>query len=92
MCIVAKEAALQVYNPDVLVTPDRVPAGRPYPQMCYKNATELGVYPMNHMRKIGDTVSDMKEGRNTGMWTGCIILGSRELGLIEDEVENMDSA
>lgn len=38
--------------------------GRPYPWMCYKNAMELCVYPMNHMIKVGDTVSDMKEGRN----------------------------
>ena len=36
MEIVAKEAALQGYKPDFLVTPDDVPAGRPYPWMCYK--------------------------------------------------------
>ena len=36
MDIVAKEAALQGYKPDFLVTPDDVPAGRPYPWMCYK--------------------------------------------------------
>ena len=90
MDIVAKEAALQGYKPDFLVTPDDVPAGRPYPWMCYKNAMELGVYPMNHMIKIGDTVSDMKEGRNAGMWTVGVILGSSELGLSEEEVENMD--
>ncbi len=87
MEIVAKEAALQGYKPDFLVTPDDVPAGRPYPWMCYKNAMELGVYPMNHMIKVGDTVSDMKEGRNAGMWTVGVILGSSELGLTEEEVE-----
>lgn len=91
MGIVAKEAALQGYKPDFLVTPDDVPAGRPYPWMCYKNAMELGVYPMNHMIKVGDTVSDMKEGRNAGMWTVGVILGSSELGLTEEEVESMDS-
>lgn len=90
MDIVAKEAALQGYKPDFLVTPNDVPAGRPYPWMCYKNAVELGIYPMNHMIKVGDTVSDMKEGRNAGMWTVGVILGSSELGLTEEEVENMD--
>ena len=59
MDIVAKSSATG-YKPDFLVTPDDVPAGRPYPWM-YKNAMELGVYPMNHMIKVGDTVSDMKE-------------------------------
>lgn len=90
MDIVAKEAEIQGYKPDFLVTPNDVPAGRPYPWMCYKNAMELCVYPMNHMIKIGDTVSDMKEGRNAGMWTVGVILGSSELGLTEEEVENMD--
>ncbi len=36
MDIVAKEAEIQGYKPDVLVTPDDVSAGRPYPWMCYK--------------------------------------------------------
>ncbi|MBC6975744.1 phosphonoacetaldehyde hydrolase [Bacillus sp. Xin] len=90
MDIVAKEAKEQGYEPDFLVTPDDVPAGRPYPWMCYKNAMHLGVYPMNHMLKVGDTVSDMKEGKNAGMWTVGVILGSSELGLTEEEVEKMD--
>ena len=51
---------------------------------------ELGVYPMNHMIKVGDTVSDMKEGRNAGMWTVGVILGSSELGLSEWAAETMD--
>ncbi len=72
------------------MTPDDVSAGRPYPWMCYKNAMELGVYPMNHMIKVGDTVSDMKEGRNAGMWTVGVILGSSELGLSEWAAETMD--
>ena len=29
----------------------------------------------------------MKEGRNAGMWTVGVILGSSELGLTEEEVE-----
>ena len=90
MDIVAKEAKQKGYEPDFLVTPDDVPAGRPYPWMCYKNAMQLGVYPMNHMIKVGDTVSDMKEGRNAGMWTVGVILGSSELGLTEEQVMNMD--
>ncbi|WP_242142495.1 MULTISPECIES: phosphonoacetaldehyde hydrolase [unclassified Bacillus cereus group] len=90
MDIVAREAKAQGYEPDYLVTPDDVPAGRPYPWMCYQNAMQLHVYPMKHMMKVGDTISDMKEGRNAGMWTVGIILGSSELGLTEKEVESMD--
>ncbi|WP_062196880.1 phosphonoacetaldehyde hydrolase [Massilibacterium senegalense] len=92
MKIVALGAETQGYKPDYYVASDQVPAGRPYPWMCYKNAMELGVYPMNTMIKVGDTVSDMKEGRNAGMWTVGVILGSSELGLSEKEVKEMDKA
>jgi phosphonoacetaldehyde hydrolase len=53
------------------------------------NAMEMGIYPMNKLVKVGDTVSDMKEGINAGMWTVGVILGSNELGLTEDEVRTM---
>ena len=36
MDIVAKEAEIQGYKPDVLVTPDDVSAGRPYPGCVIK--------------------------------------------------------
>ncbi|OZI10802.1 phosphonoacetaldehyde hydrolase [Bacillaceae bacterium SAS-127] len=91
MQIVAPGAEKQGYKPDYHITSDDVPAGRPYPWMCYMNAIELGVYPMSAMIKVGDTVSDMKEGRNAGMWTVGVILGSSELGLTENEVKEMDT-
>ncbi|HEY9576805.1 MAG TPA: phosphonoacetaldehyde hydrolase [Pseudobacillus sp.] len=90
MEIVAAQAKKQGYAPDCLVTSDETPAGRPYPWMCYVNAMKLGVYPMSAMIKVGDTISDIKEGRNAGMWTVGVILGSSELGLAESEVKSME--
>lgn len=89
MAVVTEAAKKQGYAPDVLVTPSDMPAGRPYPWMCYQNAILLDVYPMNHMVKVGDTTSDMKEGRNAGMWTVGVIKGSNELGLSQQEVQSM---
>lgn len=58
--------------------------------MCYRNAMELDVFPMNRIIKVGDTVTDMQEGKNAGMWTVGVILGSSEMGLSEEAEKNMD--
>jgi phosphonoacetaldehyde hydrolase len=92
MAIVAPKAKEKGYAPDCYFTADDVNAGRPYPWMCYRNAMELDVYPMNRMLKVGDTVTDMKEGKNAGMRTVGVILGSSELGLSEEEVRQMDDS
>ncbi|MFY0760652.1 phosphonoacetaldehyde hydrolase [Metabacillus dongyingensis] len=89
MKIVAPYAKGKGYFPDYLFTPDDVKEGRPYPWMSYMNAMEMGIYPMNKLVKVGDTVSDMKEGINAGMWAVGVILGSNELGLTEDEVSTL---
>lgn len=72
------------FAPDYLVTPDHVPAGRPAPWMCYLNAMQLNVYPLSRLVKIGDTVMDMQEGRNAGMWTIGVIRSGNEVGLTLD--------
>lgn len=90
MEVVIPRAKEKGYSPDCCFTADDVTAGRPYPWMCYRNAMELNVYPMNRMVKVGDTVTDMQEGKNAGMWTVGVILGSSELGLSEEEVARMN--
>lgn len=92
MLIVADEAKKNGYSPDCLVTPDEVPAGRPYPWMCYENAIRLGLYPMKHVVKVGDTISDVREGVNAGAWSVGILKGSNELGMTGEEVKSADSA
>jgi phosphonoacetaldehyde hydrolase len=88
--IVAEHAKEKGYSPDVIVTSDLVKEGRPYPWMCYYNAMELGIYPMTRLVKVGDTTTDMHEGRNAGMWTVGVVLGSSTLGLSEEEVQTLD--
>jgi len=79
--IVAAEAASRGYAPEASFTPDEVGAGRPAPFMCYQNAIALGVYPLSSFVKIGDTPSDIEEGRNAGMWTIGITRTGNEVGL-----------
>jgi hypothetical protein len=46
MEVLVPAAAEAGYSPDTWVCPEDVPAGRPYPWMCYLNAMRLGIYPM----------------------------------------------
>lgn len=86
MAIVAQEAKKQGYTPDCVVTSSDVPAGRPFPWMIYKNAIQLDIYPMSQIVKVGDTISDIKEGLNASTWTVGVIKGGSELGMREEEV------
>ncbi|MFN8468087.1 MAG: phosphonoacetaldehyde hydrolase [Caldilineaceae bacterium] len=74
------------YTPDSWVTPSDVPAGRPAPWMCYQNAMSLNVFPMAAMVKVGDTLPDIEEGLNAGMWTIGLALSGNMLGLSESAV------
>lgn len=78
-------AEAQGYAPDIVVCPDEVPAGRPAPWMAFSSAMRLGVYPMEAWVKIGDTVMDIEEGLNAGMWTIGLARTGNELGLSETE-------
>lgn len=69
------------YSPDALICSSDVPAGRPFPWMCYANAIRLQVFPLHAMVKIGDTLSDIEEGLNAGMWTIGISRTGNEMGL-----------
>lgn len=80
------EAARQGYWPDCVVCASDVPAGRPHPWMCFRNAMELGVYPMAAMVKVGDTVKDVHEGLNAGMWTVAVTGSGNEMGLTHADV------
>ncbi len=87
MDILAPKAKENGYEPDCIVCPDEVPAGRPFPWMCYQNAIQLGVYPMAAMVKVGDTLVDVEEGLNSGMWTVGLSLTGNMMGLSESEIQ-----
>lgn len=90
--VVMPEAARLGYRPEASVTPDEVGGGRPKPFMCYRNAILLGVYPLENCVKIGDTPSDVDEGRNAGMWTIGITATGNEVGVSQTEWEALPVA
>ncbi len=76
---------------DSVVTPDEVKFGRPHPYMIYKNAINLETYPLWQMVKIGDTIADIEEGLNAGMWVIGLTKSGNEMGLSKKELLNTDS-
>lgn len=89
MEVIVPEAKRKGYSPDYMVASDELKSGRPYPYMIFQNMTELGVFPPDSVVKVGDTVSDIQEGKNAGVWTVAVIMGSSELGLTQAEAEAM---
>lgn len=67
--ILEADAARQGYRPDASVAGDEVVHGaRPGPFMVYKNLDMLGVYPIQSVVKVDDTVSGVGEALNAGCW------------------------
>lgn len=90
MDIVVKGAAKEGYSPDFWISPDGVGGkGRPYPYMIFENMKALGVSSVKNVVKVGDTVSDIREGVSAGVWSVGVIEGSSELGLTQEEFEQM---
>ncbi len=87
MDLVKKEAAQRGYKPDHSVSAAEVPEGRPAPWMCLENAKYLGVYPLESIVKVDDTLPGIEEGINAGMWTVGLAKSGNEIGLTESEIE-----
>lgn len=84
--LLAREVASSGLYMDVVVTPDDVPQGRPAPWMALVASMRLGVYPPAVCVKVGDTVVDIEEGLNAGMWTVGVTETGNEMGLSEAEL------
>jgi phosphonoacetaldehyde hydrolase len=90
MEVLLEEAKKRGYVPDSSVCASQVPAGRPYPWMCLQNALNLQVFPMESMVKVGDTLPDILEGLNAGMWTIGVARTGNEMGLTLQEVSALE--
>lgn len=92
MMLLQEEARKRGYAPDSTVCATDVPAGRPYPWMCLQNALNLQLYPLEAYVKVGDTLPDIEEGLNAGMWTVGLAKTGNEMGLTEAEIAGLPEA
>lgn len=88
---VCKRAAKDGYVPDYVVTPDITGNGRPEPFMIYENMRLADVYPADRVVKVGDTVMDILEGKNAGVWTVGVLEGSSLAGLSLEESNKLSA-
>jgi len=79
--ILLASAAQQGYQPELSLCPDDAGGGRPQPWMCLKIALELRISATAAAVKIGDTVSDIEEALNAGMWAVGVTATGNETGL-----------
>ncbi|MBA3531741.1 MAG: phosphonoacetaldehyde hydrolase [Ardenticatenales bacterium] len=80
------EAKKRGYEPDSTVCASDVPEARPAPWMSLLSAQQMGVYPLEAIVKVDDTIPGIDEGLNAGMWTVALAKSGNELGLNEQEI------
>jgi phosphonoacetaldehyde hydrolase len=78
-------AAEQGYRPTLSLCPDDVGGGRPQPWMCLRIALNFQLSSTAAAVKVGDTMSDVQEGLNAGMWSVGVAATGNEVGLSEAE-------
>jgi phosphonoacetaldehyde hydrolase len=64
--------------------------GRPSPFMIFRSMENLGIYDVNEVIKVGDTVADVGEGLNAGAWTAAVVCSGNEIGLPQSVFEALD--
>jgi phosphonatase-like hydrolase len=85
---------------DISVTSDEVNNGRPYPDMIFKAMRDLNITTADEVAKVGDTVSDLKEGNGakckyvigitTGAYTREELEKEPHTHLVDDLLEVVD--
>ena len=87
---VVKAAAAQGYEADFWITPDSVSGfGRPYPYMIFRNMEHFKWQQTSRVLKVGDTVTDILEGKHAGVKTAGILVGSSVMGMSREEYDSL---
>ncbi len=85
-------SAREGFAPDCSVSPEEAGAGRPQPFMIFENAVRLQVYPLATIVKIGDTVADIQEGLNAGVWSVGVARTGNMIGLGKADLDALPQA
>jgi phosphonoacetaldehyde hydrolase len=79
--VLVQRAKEQGYHSDLALCPDDAPGGRPHPWMCLQLAIQFRLSATWAAVKIGDTISDIDEALNAGMWAVGVAATGNEIGL-----------
>jgi phosphonoacetaldehyde hydrolase len=84
--VLVARAASAGYRPAAALCPDDAEGGRPLPWMCLKIGLLFRLSCTAAAVKVGDTVSDIQEGLNAGMWAVGVAATGNEVGLSAAEL------
>lgn len=90
MDVVVPTAAALGYSPEVVVCADDVKAGRPAPWMNLRAAELLGVYPMNQIIAVDDSVVGVQAAKNAGCFAVGISLTGNGFGMTVEQLQQLD--
>ncbi len=76
--------------PDAAARAADVPRGRPAPWMVFRLMETLGICPLAAVVKVGDTVADVEDGLNAGVWTVGATWTGNLIGLTQAELGALD--
>ena len=65
--------------------------GRQYPYVIFENLKQLHIRDVHAAVKVGDTISDIKEGVAAGVISVGILEGSSLMGLMQTEYEALST-
>ncbi len=91
MDVLVPAAAAKGFVPDAWVCASDVPYARPSALMALLNLVRLNVSPVHACIKVGDTVADVEEGLNAGMWSVAVTLTGNEVGLNQSQMAQLDA-
>ena len=92
MEVVTAVAKQNGYEPDACFSTDSSNGyGKPYPYMIFRNMEKLGVAEVRSVIKVGDTITDIREGKNAGVYTVGVMEGSAEIGMSKEAYEALSA-
>lgn len=62
---------------DYVTSAEAAGGGRPDPAMVLDAMAHFGIEDARAVLKVGDTVADVEEGRNAGVWTVSVLTGTQ---------------
>jgi phosphonoacetaldehyde hydrolase len=90
MEVVLPIAAAAGYSPDSTVCSDEVAAGRPAPWSNFRAAELIGVFPMNCILIVDDSVAGIQAGKNAGCYSVAVTTTGNPFGLSQKAYEQLD--
>jgi phosphonoacetaldehyde hydrolase len=72
---------------DCIVCSDEVAAGRPAPWQVFHAAESLGIYPLQELLVIDDSIAGIQAGQHAGCWTAAVAASGNAMGLALHDYE-----